>query len=104
MSKQKYIEGYKEACTLKKKIWVVFFQTLLVKLLLNCDHCCKAGNSAECAQFPTRYRTGYRSATVTERILPDMIFSHLEENGLLTDSPHGFVHSSSCLANLIEFF
>ncbi|PLS49478.1 hypothetical protein CYV29_15670, partial [Carnobacterium maltaromaticum] len=39
-----------------------------------------------------------------EKILRDRIYSHLEENGLISDRQHGFVQGRSCLTNLIEFF
>ena len=39
-----------------------------------------------------------------EGILRDRIYRHLETQGLIRDSQHGFVSGKSCLTNLIEFF
>ena len=39
-----------------------------------------------------------------EGILRDRIYRHLETQGLIKDSQHGFVSGKSCLTNLIEFF
>ena len=39
-----------------------------------------------------------------EGILRDRIDRHLEMQGLIRDSQHGFVSGKSCLTNLIEFF
>ena len=39
-----------------------------------------------------------------EGILSDRIYRHLERQGLIRDSQHGFVSGKSCLTNLIEFF
>lgn len=39
-----------------------------------------------------------------ERILRDRIYPHLEENGLVLDNQHGFVHDRSCFINFISVF
>lgn len=37
-----------------------------------------------------------------EKIIRNSVFSHLEENGLLSDCQHGFVSKRSCVTNLVE--
>ena len=39
-----------------------------------------------------------------EHIIRDEIVEHLEKNGLLRDSQHGFRTNRSCTTNLLEFF
>ena len=39
-----------------------------------------------------------------EHIIRDEVVEHLEKNGLLTESQHGFREKRSCATNLLEFF
>ena len=39
-----------------------------------------------------------------EHLIRDEIVEHLEKNGLLRDSQHGFRTNRSCTTNLLEFF
>jgi hypothetical protein len=39
-----------------------------------------------------------------ESIIRDGVVKHMEENGLIEDSQHGFVRGRSCGTNLVEFF
>ena len=40
---------------------------------------------------------------IMESILKDNIINHLEQNGLIRDSQHGFRAGRSCLTNLLYF-
>ena len=40
---------------------------------------------------------------IVESILKDNIINHLEQNGLIRDSQHGFRAGKSCLTNLLHF-
>ena len=41
---------------------------------------------------------------ILESIIVDLMTEHIEANGLLLDSQHGFRHNRSCLSNLVDFF
>ena len=60
-----------------------------------------------CREKPGNYRPVSLTSVVgklLEGILRDRIYRHLERQGLIRDSQHGFVSGKSCLTNLIEFF
>ena len=64
---------------------------------------CKKG----CREKPGNYRPVSFTSVVgklLEGILRDRIYRHLETQGLIRDSQHGFMSGKSCLTNLIEFF
>jgi hypothetical protein len=41
---------------------------------------------------------------VMESIIRDDLVAHLDANGLINPSQHGFMHGKSCCSNLLEFF
>ena len=45
----------------------------------------------------------WKTANITVIIIKDEIVSHLERNGLLGSSQHGFCKQNSCLTNLLEY-
>ena len=56
---------------------------------------------------PSNYRPISLTSIVgklMESIMVDLISDHLESNGLLRSSQHGFRRRRSCLTNLVEFF
>ena len=60
-----------------------------------------------CREKPGNYRPVSLTSVVgklLEGILRDRIYMHLETQGLIKDSQHGFVSGKSCLINLSEFF
>lgn len=44
----------------------------------------------------------FASGKLLERIIWNMIYSHLEENGIIRDCLHGFVGGCSCLTKFYE--
>ena len=40
---------------------------------------------------------------IMESILRDYVINHLDQNGLIRDSQHGFRAGRSCLSNLLRF-
>ena len=60
-----------------------------------------------CRDKPGNYRPVNLMSAVgklLENILKERIYLHLEWQGLIRDSQHGFVRGRSCLMNLIESF
>eukprot|EP00061_Rhincodon_typus_P004261 g22149.t1 len=60
-----------------------------------------------CRDNPGNYRPVNLTSVVGKllgKILRDMIYGHLEKNGLVSDRQHGFVQGRLCLTNQIEFF
>jgi Reverse transcriptase (RNA-dependent DNA polymerase) len=44
------------------------------------------------------------SCKILESLIRDEIVEHMNENGLIEESQHGFVKGRSCGSNLVEFF
>ena len=56
---------------------------------------------------PSNYRPVSLTSVVgklMEKILRDNIYKHLDKQGLIRNSQHGFMPGRSCLTNLLEFF
>jgi hypothetical protein len=58
-------------------------------------------------QSPSNYRPISLTSVVCktiERLIREHLVNHLEDNGLIHDTQHGFRRKRSCLTNLLDFF
>ena len=86
----------------------IFSQSLLCNIvphdwkLANVTHLFKKGPKNMASNYRPVSLT-YQVCKIMESILKDDIINHLEQNGFIRDSQHGFRVGRSCLTNLLYF-
>ena len=96
------------ASVIFKPLSHVFSQSLLCNIV---PHDWKLANATPLLKKgPKNKASSYRPVSlasqvckIMESILKDNIINHLEQNGLIRDSQHGFRAGRSCLTNLLHF-